>query len=63
MKQRCPAEARLEERPFCVVFEDDLKRCWPSDQMPRAKRNSEIHRFAESQGWVPQFSRVRSVQG
>jgi hypothetical protein len=43
--------AQLEERSFCVVFEDDLKRCWPSNQMPEAQRNSEIHRFAESQGW------------
>jgi hypothetical protein len=44
-------EAQLEERAFCVVFEDDLKRCWPSNQMSQAERNSEIHRFAESQGW------------
>jgi hypothetical protein len=43
--------AQLEERPFCLVFDDDLKRCWPSNQMPQAERNSEIHRFAESQGW------------
>jgi hypothetical protein len=43
--------AQLEERGFCVVFEDDLKRCWPRNQMPEAERNSEIHRFAESQGW------------
>ena len=43
---------QLEERGFCVVFEDDLKRCWPSNQMPEAERNSEIHRFAESQGWT-----------
>jgi hypothetical protein len=42
---------QLEERGFCVVFEDDLKRCWPSNQMPEAERNREIHRFAESQGW------------
>ena len=42
---------QLEERGFCVVFEDDLKRCWPSNQMPEAERNSEIHRFAESQAW------------
>ena len=42
---------QLEERPFCVVFEDDLKRCRPSTQMPQAERNDEIHRFAESHGW------------
>jgi hypothetical protein len=42
---------QLEERAFCVVFEDDLERCWPGNQVPRAERDSEIHRFAESQGW------------
>ena len=36
----------LEKRTFCVVFEDDLKRCWPSNQMPQGERNSEIHQFA-----------------
>jgi len=43
--------AQLDKRPFCVVFEDYLKRCWPSKQMSPEKRNSEIHRFAESHGW------------
>ena len=43
--------AQLEERAFCVVFEDDLRRCWPSNQMPQEERNGEIHDFAESQGW------------
>jgi hypothetical protein len=43
--------AQLEKRPFCVVFEDDLKRCWPSNPMEEAERNSEIRRFAESHGW------------
>ena len=43
--------AQLEERPFCVVFEDALKRCWPTDPMEPAKRNSEIRDFAKSRGW------------
>ena len=42
---------QLEERGFCVLFEDDLERCWPGNQMPPAERDSEIHRFAESHGW------------
>jgi hypothetical protein len=42
---------QLDERAFCIVFEDDLERCWPSNPMAQAERNSEIHRFAESQGW------------
>ena len=44
--------AQLDERTYCVVFEDDLKRCWPSNPMAEDERNSEIHRFAESQGWT-----------
>jgi len=43
--------AQLAERGFCVVFEDDLKRAWPGNLMPDAERNSEIQRFADSQGW------------
>ncbi len=43
--------ARLEERAFCVVFERDLERCWPSSKTTRAKRKREIQGFAESQGW------------
>ena len=42
---------QLEERPFCIVFEDALKRCWPGNHMSQAEQNSEIHRFAESKGW------------
>jgi hypothetical protein len=43
--------AELEKRPFCVVFENDLNRCWPNNPKEAAERNSEIHRFAESHGW------------
>lgn len=43
--------AQLEKRPFCVVFEDDLKRCWASSRVSPEERNSEIHNFAESHGW------------
>jgi hypothetical protein len=44
--------ARLEERAFCVVFENDLERCWPRKKMARTKREREIQGFAESQGWT-----------
>ena len=44
--------AKLEEGAFCVVFEDDLERCWPSDKIAEAKRKREIQSFAESQGWT-----------
>jgi hypothetical protein len=43
--------AQLEERPFCVVFEDALKSAWPSNRMEPARRNSEIRDFAKSRGW------------
>jgi hypothetical protein len=43
--------AQLDERTFCVVFENDLKRCWPSNPMAEDEGNSEIHRFAKSHGW------------
>jgi hypothetical protein len=44
--------ARIGERAFCVVFEDDLERCWPSNKMAAAKRSREIQNFAESHGWT-----------
>jgi muramoyltetrapeptide carboxypeptidase LdcA involved in peptidoglycan recycling len=44
--------ARLEERAFCVVFENDLERCWPRKEIARTKREREIQGFAESQGWT-----------
>jgi hypothetical protein len=43
---------QLKERGFCVVFENDLERCWPSKEMARAQREGKIRGFAESQGWT-----------
>jgi hypothetical protein len=43
---------QLEERVFCLVFEHDLERCWPSSRMSRAEREGKIQDFAESQGWT-----------
>ena len=43
---------QLKERAFCVVFEGDLERCWPSREMSRSEREREIQDFAESQGWT-----------
>ena len=48
---KCVA-AQIEERAFCVVFEDDLERCWPRKEMARSERESKIQAFAESQGWT-----------
>ena len=44
--------ANLEERSFCVVFENDLNRCWPRRGIARSEREREIQSFAESQGWA-----------
>jgi hypothetical protein len=43
---------QLEQRGFCVVFDRDLERCWPSGRMTRAEREREIQDFAECQGWT-----------
>jgi hypothetical protein len=43
---------RLEQRAFCVVFENDLERCWPRKKMARSEREREIQDLAESQGWT-----------
>jgi hypothetical protein len=43
---------QLNERGFCVVFEHDLERCWPSSGMSQAEREGKIQAFAESQGWT-----------
>jgi hypothetical protein len=44
--------ARLEERAFCVAFENDVERCWPSNKITHSKQTEEIQSFAESQGWT-----------
>jgi hypothetical protein len=42
----------LKERAFCVVFEDDLQRCWPNSAAAGTERDREIQAFAESHGWA-----------
>jgi len=44
--------ARLKKRSFCVLFENDLERCWPRKEMARSERERKIQAFAESQGWT-----------
>jgi hypothetical protein len=41
----------LKEREFCVVFEDELERCWPSEKIKRAEREQQIQTFAKLHGW------------
>jgi len=45
-------ERTLKERGFCVVFEDELERCWPSAEIKPADREEELEIFAESHGWI-----------
>jgi hypothetical protein len=46
---------QLEERAFCVVFEDDLVRCWPLEKIARSEREKKIRSFAESHSWTAAF--------
>jgi hypothetical protein len=34
--------SQLKEREFCVVFDRDLERCWPSRRIARPEREREI---------------------
>ena len=44
-------EQSLKERGFCVVLEDELERCWPSEKIKPADREKDIQSFAESREW------------
>ena len=44
-------ERDLEERRFCVVFENEIERCWPKEKLDQMEREEEIQTFAESHGW------------
>jgi hypothetical protein len=44
-------ERDLEERHFCVVFEDEIERCWPKEKLDQMEREQEIQAFAKSRGW------------
>jgi hypothetical protein len=44
-------ERCLEERGFCLVWEDELERWWPSEKIARAEREKQIQTFAKFRGW------------
>ena len=44
-------ERDLEERHFCVVFEDEVERCWPSEKLEPLERERQIEDLAKSRGW------------
>ena len=45
-------ERSLDERGFCLIFEDELERCWPNEEFNRADREEQIDTFSKSHGWV-----------
>ena len=44
-------ERYVKKREFCIVFEDELERCWPSEKIERAEREKQIQTFAKFRGW------------
>jgi hypothetical protein len=44
-------EQQMEKREFCVVFDDEIERCWSSKKLRGTDRHREIQAFAESRGW------------
>src|SRR5262245_31407221 len=45
-------EQSLKERGFCIIFEDELERCWPIEKIDREDREKQIQTFAKSRGWI-----------
>jgi hypothetical protein len=43
-------DERLRARNYCVVFENELQRVWPTEKRERAKRAAAIEAFARSHG-------------
>jgi len=41
----------FKKEGFCVVFESDLNRCWPSGKLTPAEPKTKIKAFAETYGW------------
>jgi hypothetical protein len=40
-------ERDLEERHFCVVLEDEVERCWPSENIKPTERLNQIEAFCQ----------------
>jgi hypothetical protein len=54
-------DRQLKEREFCVVFEDELARCWPIEEIKAAERAEQIKGFAKSHRWRLSMSNYDSV--
>jgi hypothetical protein len=49
---------RLENRKYCMIFENRLERCWPAEKVKNAARTArekEIHKFAKANGWTAEI--------
>jgi len=42
----------LKERGFCIVLEDELERCWPTQKLKPVDREEQVETFAEQRGWL-----------
>ena len=42
---------RLKERAFCVVFEDEIERCWPRKNLADTERREQMQDFAKFHRW------------
>jgi hypothetical protein len=56
-------EQQLKKRDFCVVFEDELERCWPRKKLKRAERERQSKLLPNLVGGVPPSSISILVQG
>ena len=54
-------ERTLKERGFCVVFENELERYWPCEEIKAADRKEQIETFAESHRWIASILNTDSV--
>src|SRR2546425_7284970 len=43
---------RLRAKQSYTVFERDLSRVWPRDEMEQLRREKQIHAFATTHGWI-----------
>jgi hypothetical protein len=59
-------KGNLKKLSFCVVFEDELQRYWPTEKITDTELERQIQAFAESHGWnafmhKTDFDRTRAI--
>ena len=53
---------RLGTSKFCIVFENELERVWPTDNALREKRAALIHAYAKAERLVSYCERPRDAR-